>query len=325
MKRSAIASILIAAVAACLLLLASPGAQASPDVPISINFTAEVWDVDDDFNHLGGAISVGDTITGSYTYDAATPDSNPDPTVGRYLYTSPPYGIRVDAGGFVFQTDPSNVDFEIEILNDRDSPARDYYVVTGRHGLPLSNGASVDSIQWQLDDPTATALSSDALPTVPPTLADWESLFGLWLLGEGSPYGFYTVSAHVTSVSLAPPPLLNVEVDIRPHICRNLINPRSRGTIPVAILSSPTFDAPGEVDKESLTFGATGDEDSLARCLRRPRDVNRDGLADLVCRFNNRDTGFQCGDTEGILRGQTVAGVPIEGRDSVRIVPCRWH
>ena len=29
------------------------------------------------------------------------------------------------------------------------------------------------------------------------------------------------------------------------------------------------------------------------------------------------------GDVEGVLRGETLDGVPIEGGDSVRIVPCR--
>lgn len=50
-----------------------------------------------------------------------------------------------------------------------------------------------------------------------------------------------------------------------------------------------------------------------------PEDVNNDGLDDLVCHFDTRATGFQVGDTEGILKGLTVTGMPIEGSDSVRI------
>ncbi len=88
----------------------------------------------------------------------------------------------------------------------------------------------------------------------------------------------------------------------------------------VAILSTPDFDATTEVDKSSLTFGRTGDEDSLARCTRSNEDVNGDGLLDVVCHFRTQDTGFQSGDTEGILKGKTVDNVPIEGRDAVRIV-----
>jgi len=43
-------------------------------------------------------------------------------------------------------------------------------------------------------------------------------------------------------------------------------------------------------------------------------------LDNVVCHFNTQDTGFEAGDTEGILRGKTMGGDPIEGRDSVRIV-----
>jgi hypothetical protein len=39
-----------------------------------------------------------------------------------------------------------------------------------------------------------------------------------------------------------------------------------------------------------------------------------------VCRFSIQLAGFQLGDTEGILKGRTVNGVPLEGRDSIQIV-----
>lgn len=50
-------------------------------------------------------------------------------------------------------------------------------------------------------------------------------------------------------------------------------------------------------------------------------DVNDDGLLDLVCHFNTQDMDFQVGNAEGILKGEAVDGVLLEGRDSVRIVP----
>ncbi len=113
---------------------------------------------------------------------------------------------------------------------------------------------------------------------------------------------------------------LTVAIDIKPGSDPNSINTKSRGNIPVAILSTEAFDAPGEVDPESLTFGRTGDEASLARCGRGGEDVNDDGLADLVCHFTTQETGFARGDTEGVLKGQTLGGKPLEGRDAVRIV-----
>ncbi|HKZ79572.1 MAG TPA: hypothetical protein VJ124_14950 [Pyrinomonadaceae bacterium] len=115
-------------------------------------------------------------------------------------------------------------------------------------------------------------------------------------------------------------PTIPVMIDIKPGSFPNSINPKSTSTIPVAILSTADFDAPSEVDKTSLTFGRTGNEQSLAFCNKSAEDVNSDGLLDQVCHFRTRLTGLQKGDTEGILNGMTVDGVPIEGRDSVRIV-----
>jgi len=97
----------------------------------------------------------------------------------------------------------------------------------------------------------------------------------------------------------------------------NLIVPWSHGIIPIAVLSSPSFDAPAKVDRQSLTFGRDGTEDSLTFCLRRARDVNRNGNKDLVCFFSNQKAAFQEGDTEGYLRGVTRDSSPIKGKDSV--------
>lgn len=111
---------------------------------------------------------------------------------------------------------------------------------------------------------------------------------------------------------------LPVSIDIKPGTSDNVINIKNKGKIPVAILSSITFDAPNEVDKTSLTFGRTGNEASLASC--DAQDVNGDGLLDLICSFYTSLTGFQVSDTLGFLKGLTVEGVQVEGSDAVRIL-----
>ena len=110
------------------------------------------------------------------------------------------------------------------------------------------------------------------------------------------------------------------KIDIKPRSRRNRIFLWRWGHIPVAILSSEGFDAPNDVERSTITFGKTGDEDSLVRCIRRARDVNRDGLMDLICVFRTRDTGFEVGDTEGILKCETSDGINIQGSDSVIII-----
>jgi len=99
------------------------------------------------------------------------------------------------------------------------------------------------------------------------------------------------------------------------------INPKSHGKTPVAILSTPTFNALSSVDATSLTFGRTGQEQSLDFCNTGGEDVNGDGLPDLVCHFDTQATGFQKGDTLGILMGKTFQGTPIVGQEGIVIVP----
>jgi len=116
-----------------------------------------------------------------------------------------------------------------------------------------------------------------------------------------------------------------VDIDIIPFNPRNIIVLRSWYLVPVAILSNSDFYAPADVEKTSLTFGHTGDEQSLAFCLPWAWDVNHDGLRDQICFFRTSLTGFRIGDTEGILRGETTNGIPFEGLDSVWLMISRWR
>lgn len=132
-----------------------------------------------------------------------------------------------------------------------------------------------------------------------------------------------TICASASSLSAFAvfEPEIRVAIDIKPGSFPNAINPKAKGTIPVAILSTPSFDAPTRVDKTSLTFGRKGDEPSFASCNRGGRDVNGDGRLDLVCHFRTPPTAFQRGDTVGVLKGKTKDPLAIKGSDSVRIVP----
>jgi len=171
---------------------------------ITIKIVAKVVYIDDRHNLLGGAVNDGDIIEGKYTYDPTTPDTNSAPTVGDYYHTSSSCGIEVKAGGFVFKTDPSDVNFLVEIANDHGSPSpSDNYLLISYNNLPLSDEILVDYILWQLDDDTCTALSSTDLPTTAPVLADWESIFGLTLSGSdpSDPYKTYLIRAHVTKAT----------------------------------------------------------------------------------------------------------------------------
>ena len=166
---------------------------------ITVEIEAVVDSVSDDGNYLEGKIKVGDIITGFYLYDSTTPDSNPSPYIGMYEHYTLPYGIKLSIGGFVFQSDPDDVDFLVSVGNAGGPYSMDNYLIASRNNLSLSNGAPVDRISWQLDDPTGTALSSDALPTAPPVLDDWQT--DVLVFGADRRYG---IGAHVTSAIPEP-------------------------------------------------------------------------------------------------------------------------
>jgi len=169
---------------------------------IIIGITAEVVTVLDPAGWLEGNVDVNDIITGTYTYDLSTPDSNPLSTVGDYEHFDPPCGISLTVGGFDFTTDPNNVNFLVEILNDKGpGELHDAYVLRSYNNLPLWNGLPVSHISWQLSDDTSNAISSTALPATAPILGDWPTN-ALSIDGGKN----FLIGSHVTSVILIPEP-----------------------------------------------------------------------------------------------------------------------
>lgn len=106
---------------------------------------------------------------------------------------------------------------------------------------------------------------------------------------RGQIVGFYGDSSGGTHGFLAT---LQVTIDIKPGEFPNSINLKSKGKIPVAILTTDTFDAT-TVKASTLGFGKTGDE--AAPVVVSVKDVNGDRRPDLLLSFNIQDTGIQCG------------------------------
>jgi hypothetical protein len=108
---------------------------------------------------------------------------------------------------------------------------------------------------------------------------------------------------------------VEIGIDIKPGSDLNSINTKSRGVIPVAILTSTSFDATG-VDPSTVRFGRTGTETSPVRGSMS--DVDSDGDLDFLLHFKTQEAGFRVGDSKGIVTGQTLAGISFTGSDAVR-------
>ena len=107
-------------------------------------------------------------------------------------------------------------------------------------------------------------------------------------------------------------PKFKVRIDIKPADPLNVVNPFSHGELWVTLLSDDEFDAL-QTDISKVRFGAG----KAAVLAYRVRDVNRDGASDLLLRFRISEVGIRCADQEISLTGETYAGVPIIGIDSV--------
>jgi hypothetical protein len=115
-------------------------------------------------------------------------------------------------------------------------------------------------------------------------------------------------------------------LDIKPGAFPNVVNPRSRGVIPVAILGSAEFDVTA-LDVTTLRFGpgeAAEAHDLLNTATYQDhlRDVNLDGDLDLMLHFGMLASGIDCDTTEATLIGETESGLSVQATDSIETPSC---
>jgi len=166
---------------------------------IAVQISGELTYISPVGDWINDNFNIGDVITGRYVYDTSTPDSSGSLDSGHYWHYTDPYGIYLNIGDIVVQTDPDNVEFFMSMVN---TDLDDYYVIASFTNLAAANGPPVSRIGWQLDDRSATALSSDDLLPTPPVLDDWGSILGLTV--EFGERGGSLIRGHATSAERVP-------------------------------------------------------------------------------------------------------------------------
>ena len=113
---------------------------------------------------------------------------------------------------------------------------------------------------------------------------------------------------------------ISVHIDVKPGEADNTISPRAAGVIWLAVLSNAAiaFD-PLQVNMETVRFGPLNAVPQIANV----RDVNRDGLSDLLLRFRLREVGLGCDSTQATLTGVMFDGRQIYAQDAVQMVGCK--
>ncbi len=107
---------------------------------------------------------------------------------------------------------------------------------------------------------------------------------------------------------------VEVQIDIRPSNPKNVVRLSSGAKVPVAILSAAGFDAATVNPATVLFAGAVSVGSKL-------EDVDSDGDLDLLLYFRARLLDLDASDTEATLTGDTLDGTPIEGTDTVKVIP----
>ena len=129
--------------------------------------------------------------------------------------------------------------------------------------------------------------------------------------------------SNINFTSISGPETIIVDIDIKPGCTPNAINLGSNGVIPVAILSTPDFDATTvNPDTVSLAGSGVAVRGKGNKSLTSQDDVNGDGLLDMIVKVETENLDpdtFQ--DGHAILTGLTTDGIEFTGSDSITIVP----
>lgn len=171
--------------------------------PTSYEISATVYNVGDPGNSLAGSVKPGDVITGTYSIDPETPDSNSSPEYGHYPHDTaqtdtPQVGFDLLLNGHVLKSDHTLAGhlFEAHVLNGYS----DHFSINSWGNQPLANATNVDEIFLDLYDSTGRALASDALLSQAPDIGAFD-FHDIHVSGSGANNAYFYIDAKINSIA----------------------------------------------------------------------------------------------------------------------------
>lgn len=259
---------------------------AVPSVQADVTVPAlEEWDIDYD---VGGFLNV---------YGIANLDTGFYSAYGIYAYAGSTVNIR---GGTI------GAGYSVGVFSGRP----DANVTVYGTDFADSSGNPITTTEWYPGGSATLTVQYTNENGVP--------------IGDPCELLFYSsIPINLVNTAGGPEPEpITVQIDIKPGSDPNPINQGSNGVIPIAILTTDSFDAstvdPGTVTLAGAEVAVRGKSDKL---MARLEDVDGDGDDDLMLQVNTQSDGAVWETGPVTLEGTTYDGQAIEGTDDVVIVP----
>jgi len=172
-----------------------------------------------------------------------------------------------------------------------------------------------DSLSWGMTTRPSVADNQERYMLPAPITTDALMFKANWADADG-----YVSVSEIQAFGSPVAGVIEVAIDIKPGETPNSINRASNGLVTVAVLSTPDFDA-GTIDPGTVMLAsAPAARKRNGELMAALEDVNGDGLQDMVVHIHTDALLLSDTDTEAVLEGKTASGLPIKGKDSVRIV-----
>jgi hypothetical protein len=282
------------------------------------------------------------TVVATYSNDIKDPDLNPvtgecsnPPCTELFVgaVTSPPATVKIE--GTSVETMTANCSVDPEEWNPQWSEVAGpiitvtIFTITDSQGIPIP----VQDVE------PSTILLNGKLKIIPGSarieneklLVDFDgssviNSMGSMVPGQSSTtiQGKFKTGDNVFSGQ--GPVYILYPIDIKPGSYPNSINPGSKGTVPVAVLSTPDFDATTVNPKTVTLAGAPVKMKKKNKPMASLEDVNQDGYQDMVVHIDTQKLDLAKEATVATLTGQTTGDTPediddIKGIDTVKVVP----